>query len=261
MTHNTKEYHLLYNHQGSLRAVVDTEGTIIKELHYDSFGTITNDTNPTLHVTLGFAGGLYDEDTKLTRFGYRDYDAYTGKWTAKDPIGFAGGDANLYGYVLGDPVNGVDPEGLMDPRLHKALGVPSEHPMANNNLSGGLGVTTGIHYVVVGGNVHTQIVAKDDGFYSVSTFCGRLGPGVYIGFNGEAIVAKSNNVEQCTNPDLSSFSMGLGIDFAFGAEGFSGSISQSTSGTAASAGVLFGAGIGLSVGIDMCYTIEKKIEI
>jgi len=111
MTHNTKEYHLLYNHQGSLRAVVDTEGTIIKELHYDSFGTITNDTNPTLHVTLGFAGGLYDEDSKLTRFGYRDYDAYTGKWTAKDAIGFAGGDANLYGYVLGDPVNFVDPTG------------------------------------------------------------------------------------------------------------------------------------------------------
>jgi len=39
----------------------------------------------------------------LTRFGYRDYDASTGKWTAKDPIGFDGGDTNLYGYVLGDP--------------------------------------------------------------------------------------------------------------------------------------------------------------
>ena len=54
---------------------------------------------------------MYDEDTKLTRFGYRDYDASTGKWTAKDPIGFDGGDSNLYGYVLGDPVNGIDPLG------------------------------------------------------------------------------------------------------------------------------------------------------
>jgi len=129
MTHNTKEYHLLYNHQGSLRAVVDTEGTIIKELHYDSFGTITKDTNPTLHVTLGFAGGLYDKDTKLTRFGYRDYDAYTGKWTAKDPIGFSGGDANLYGYVLGDPVNLVDPSGLILPATVIAV-IPYVAPVA-----------------------------------------------------------------------------------------------------------------------------------
>jgi RHS repeat-associated protein len=63
-------------------------------------------------VPFGFAGGLYDADTKLTRFGYRDYDAETGKWTAKDPIGFDGGDTNLYGYVLGDPVNFIDINGL-----------------------------------------------------------------------------------------------------------------------------------------------------
>ncbi len=72
-----------------------------------------------LRIPFGFAGGLYDPDTGLSRFGYRDYDAYTGKWTAKDPIGFDGGDTNLYGYVLGDPVNFVDPTGL-DPLFHDA---------------------------------------------------------------------------------------------------------------------------------------------
>jgi len=64
-------------------------------------------------VPFGFAGGLYDPLTQLTHFGYREYDSFTGKWTAKDPIGFAGGDSNLYGYVLNDPVNLVDPWGLM----------------------------------------------------------------------------------------------------------------------------------------------------
>ena len=93
---------------------------VIKEITYDTYGNILNDTNPSLKVPFGFAGGLYDQDTKLTRFGYRDYDAYVGKWTAKDPIGFSGGDSNLYGYVLGDPVNFIDPNGLevfpeMDP--------------------------------------------------------------------------------------------------------------------------------------------------
>ena len=56
-------------------------------------------------------------DTKLTHFGYREYDPYTGKWTAKDPILFAGGDSNLYGYVLNDSVNLVDPEGLSGLRI------------------------------------------------------------------------------------------------------------------------------------------------
>ena len=55
---------------------------------------------------------MYDSATGLTRFGARDYDAETGRWTAKDPILFAGGDVSLYGYVAGDPVNFVDPSGL-----------------------------------------------------------------------------------------------------------------------------------------------------
>lgn len=36
-----------------------------------------------------------------------------GKWTAKDPIGFAGGDSNLFGYVENDPLNWVDPWGIL----------------------------------------------------------------------------------------------------------------------------------------------------
>ena len=44
-------------------------------------------------------------------FGARDYDPALGRWVAKDPIGFAGGDVSLYGYCLGDPVGLVDPSG------------------------------------------------------------------------------------------------------------------------------------------------------
>jgi len=63
-------------------------------------------------VPFGFAGGLHDRDTGLVRFGYRDYDPETGRWTAKDPILFAGGDVDLYGYCLNDPVNLTDSRGL-----------------------------------------------------------------------------------------------------------------------------------------------------
>ncbi|MCP4105281.1 MAG: RHS repeat-associated core domain-containing protein [Desulfobacteraceae bacterium] len=47
------------------------------------------------------------------RFGFRDYDPDAGRWTAKDPIRFAGGDTDLYGYCLTDPINFIDPEGKL----------------------------------------------------------------------------------------------------------------------------------------------------
>ena len=97
---------------GSLRAVSNQNGKLLKEVTYDTFGNIIFDSNTSLKIPFGFAGGLYDSDTKLVRFGFRDYDPFTGRWTAKDPILFNGGDTNLYGYVLGDPVSGIDTEGL-----------------------------------------------------------------------------------------------------------------------------------------------------
>ena len=73
---------------------------------------------PTLSVPFGFAGGLHDRTTGLVRFGARDYDPSIGRWTARDPIDFGGGDTNLYGYVMNDPVNWVDPGGLYDVDVH-----------------------------------------------------------------------------------------------------------------------------------------------
>jgi RHS repeat-associated protein len=80
-------------------------------MDYDEFGRVLIDTNPGWQP-FGFAGGLWDADTGLVRFGARDYEAETGRWTSKDPIRFAGGDTNLYGYVGGDPINMRDPQGL-----------------------------------------------------------------------------------------------------------------------------------------------------
>src|SRR5829696_8398187 len=107
-----KTYRIITDHLGSVRLVVDAaSGEVAQRLDYDEFGNVLEDTNPGFQP-FGFAGGLYDPDTKLTRFGARDYDAQTGRWIAKDPIGFAGGDTNLYAYVMNDPVNLLDPEGL-----------------------------------------------------------------------------------------------------------------------------------------------------
>jgi RHS repeat-associated protein len=114
MTAGGARYYLGYDQVGSLMAVADGSGSVVKRITYDSFGSILEDTNPGFGVPFGFAGGLHDRDTGLVRFGYRDYDPEVGRWTAKDPIGFAGGDTDLYGYVLNNPINAVDPLGLFD---------------------------------------------------------------------------------------------------------------------------------------------------
>jgi len=137
MTQGSDKYYLHYDQVGSLRAITDTSHNIIKEITYDTYGNILTDTNPSFKVPFGFAGGLYDIDTKLTRFGYRDYDAFTGKWTAKDPIGFRGGDSNLYGYVWEDPVNWSDSNGLRGARGFTGGGFggfkPITYPWSNGS--------------------------------------------------------------------------------------------------------------------------------
>jgi len=104
-------YRIFSDQLGSPVLVVNTTtGAIVEQITYDEFGNVIGDTNPGLQP-FGFAGGLYDQDTKLVRFGERDFNSATGRWTAKDLTLFGGGDTNLYGYVLADPVNLVDPAG------------------------------------------------------------------------------------------------------------------------------------------------------
>ncbi len=106
-------YRIISDHLGSPRVVLDAStGVVAQMLGYDEFGIVLSDSNPGFQP-FGYAGGLYDPDTKLVRFGARDYDGRVGRWTAKDQIGFNGGDMNLYGYVLADPINLIDIDGLL----------------------------------------------------------------------------------------------------------------------------------------------------
>ena len=111
MISGSTKFKIITDHLGSPVLVVNaTSGIIAQEIRYDEFGNILSDTNPGFQP-FGFAGCLYDQDTKLCRFGARDYDASIGRWLSKDPILFNGGDTNLYGYVMQDPINFIDPEG------------------------------------------------------------------------------------------------------------------------------------------------------
>lgn len=96
---------------GSVRLVVNTAtGAIAQRIDYDEFGNVLADSAPGFQP-FGFAGGLWDRDTGLVRFGARDYDPLVGRWVSKDPMLFYGG-SNVYTYVLNNPIHFIDPAGL-----------------------------------------------------------------------------------------------------------------------------------------------------
>jgi RHS repeat-associated protein len=103
-------YRVITNDIGTPKLVVNVAtGAVAEAKELDEFGNTISDTAADFQP-FGFAGGMYDPDTGLVRFGARDYDSVTGRWTAKDPLHFVA-SPNLYGYVGGDPINYTDPTG------------------------------------------------------------------------------------------------------------------------------------------------------
>jgi RHS repeat-associated protein len=115
MIRGGRTYRVISDERGSVRLVVDAaDGAVAQRLDYDEFGRVTRDTNPGFQP-FGYGGGLYDFRTGLVRFGARDYDAGTGRFTTRDPLGVASGDTNLYVYAADDPINLTDPDGRVVP--------------------------------------------------------------------------------------------------------------------------------------------------
>ena len=129
MVRGGKTYRILSDWRGSVRAVVDANaGTVVETIDYDAWGNATtSDTTCAAGAAcapfqpFGFAGGLFDRETGLVRFGARDYDPSVGRWTQKDPIRFDGEDTNIYAYSGDDPINNIDPTGLI-PRCPADIG-------------------------------------------------------------------------------------------------------------------------------------------
>ncbi len=104
-------YRVISDHLGSPRYVVNVvnAGEVPFSASYTSFGEVTG--TGLGWMPFGFAGGIYDGDSGLVRFGARDMDPTIGRWASKEPLRFEG-ERNFFVYALNDPINYVDPTGL-----------------------------------------------------------------------------------------------------------------------------------------------------
>ena len=79
---------------------------------YDGYGNVLTETNPSFGDRYKFTAREFDSATGLQYNRARYYDPTIGRWTSQDPLGFDGGDANLYRYVGNHPTISGDSLGL-----------------------------------------------------------------------------------------------------------------------------------------------------
>ncbi len=99
------------DHLGTPQAITDENQVIVWQAEYDPFGKATV-TTETITNNIRFPGQYFDSETGLHYNYYRYYDSSTGRYITSDPIGLEGG-LNTYAYAEGNPVNFIDPSGLV----------------------------------------------------------------------------------------------------------------------------------------------------
>jgi RHS repeat-associated protein len=115
-------YAYVKNHLGTVKLVVNAvTGAVVQRIESDAWGNVLSDSNPGFQPFI-FAGGVFDNDTRLTHFGFRDYDSSSGSWLSPEPMlqdpswvkGEAqeGFSAPIYAYARNNPLRYIDPTGL-----------------------------------------------------------------------------------------------------------------------------------------------------
>jgi RHS repeat-associated protein len=111
-------YYYTHDHLGSIREVMNSDGSLAARYDFDPYGKRQSQYQSAAYsggCDLGFTGHITQASpvpgqSELVLTLFRAYDPQLGRWLSCDPLGEKGG-MNLYGYVLGNPVNFRDPNG------------------------------------------------------------------------------------------------------------------------------------------------------
>jgi len=141
----TKKVFYQTDHLGSTVAVTDTSGELVWSNEFTPFGSLA-DAKERPEAGAKFTGKDYDEDASLYYFNARWYDSETGRFTSLDPIRDG---LNWYVYCSNNPVNFVDPMGLV-PKINNLYdlfnaggSIINDDDQDNNNDSGSSGGPAG----------------------------------------------------------------------------------------------------------------------
>lgn len=126
MKRDDGNYYYLYDHLGSVIALIDDKGEIVAEYDYDAWGNIIKEEGD-IENPFRFTGREWDEESGLYYYRERYYQPEMGRFTSSDPIlGYE--DEYDYLYVKNNPQTYVDPLGLfpVDPLgFKKSPGISS----------------------------------------------------------------------------------------------------------------------------------------
>ena len=237
---------------GTPRVVTDAAGNVVKQIRTSAFGEVLSDSAPAFKMYVGYAGGISDSQTGLVRFGFRDYEPLSGRWTARDPILFQGGQGNLYVYVGNSPIILRDPDGLY---LVQAAGTVLGGTLAgldsyNNGDSPGT-IAKKVAVGAVSGFIGTLPIP------GLGTLAAGFATGAFAGFGQNlANQAIDKNAAGCSGSPLDFGSAGISglVGGAAGAAGSAFGFTR-TPGTSGGSRPLFpeyrGSGAGLRTGINV----------
>jgi RHS repeat-associated protein len=110
-----------YDGNGNVSAMAKTsDSTKTAHYEYGPFGEVVRASGTIAKSNpVRFSTKCQDEESDLLYYGYRFYNASTGRWPSRDPLGEVGGN-NLYRFVSNDGVKRIDALGLLDFRLGTA---------------------------------------------------------------------------------------------------------------------------------------------
>jgi RHS repeat-associated protein len=99
---------------GNVTTMINTQQIIVARYNYDPYGNNLSKSGPLAEAnSYRFSGKEYHANSGLVYYLYRFYDPNLQRWLNRDPIEESGG-LNLYSLSRNEPVNSIDPFGLMD---------------------------------------------------------------------------------------------------------------------------------------------------